>query len=184
VANNPKIHMRWRDGRSGLVLELTRYDVITQQPLYLKQAGSSILLSRQYMELVKSRLKAFGVFCIYSNSHGNEEQGLLVRETASAVFDHCVSFLHGGLIVASDDPLHLDEEKLARLLSRPDPIFEEACQLDHRFRERGRKHRQLLDLFDGDDLAWTGGGYVITDDHPLVEYPGVVQRLITIPPPN
>jgi len=184
VAENPKIHIHWRDGRSGLALDPTRYDLITQQPLYLKQAGSSILLSREYMELVKSRLKAFGVFCIYSNSQGNEEQGLLVRETASTVFAHCVSFLRGGLIVASDDPLHLDKEKVARLLSRPDRIFQEARRLDRRFRERGREHHQLMDLYDGEELTWTGGGYVITDDHPLVEYPGAVKRLVTIPSPN
>jgi len=45
VLDNKKVNVMWRDGRSGLALNEKKYDLITQQPLYLKQAGSAILLS-------------------------------------------------------------------------------------------------------------------------------------------
>src|SRR5262245_36193886 len=45
VRRNPKVRILWQEGRTGLALTDRQYDVITQQPLYLKQAGSSLLLS-------------------------------------------------------------------------------------------------------------------------------------------
>ena len=36
-----------QDGRAGLGMNDKEYDLIAQQPLYLKQAGSSILPSRE-----------------------------------------------------------------------------------------------------------------------------------------
>ena len=44
VGTNPKVRLIWQDGPGGLALNSQQYDLITQQPLYLKQAGSSILL--------------------------------------------------------------------------------------------------------------------------------------------
>ena len=178
VGSDPRIRLIWQDGRSGLALDPKRYDLITQQPLYLKQAGSSLLLSREYMQLVKSRLKENGIFCIYSNSIGNRQQDLLVRETARSVFDHCVSFLDGYLILASASPLGLDEEKLYARLQEPDAIYRDLARYDQQLRAEGSS---FLESYDGDRLPWSGGGYVITDDHPLVEYPDVVRRLIRSP---
>ena len=81
VAQNPKIRIIWQDARSGLALNDKKYDLITQQPLYLKQAGSSILLSKEYFSLISKRLKQNGVLCVYAN--GTSEQAFVVRRTAS-----------------------------------------------------------------------------------------------------
>ncbi len=182
VADDPRIELRWQDGRSGLALDLARYDLITQQPLWLEQAGSSILLSVEYLELVRSRLEDDGVFCVYSNSRGNAAQGLLVRETIRAVFPHCVSFLDGYLVVASRAPIRLDAAKLERLLVRPGRLWDEVRRTDERLRKSGKRHHRFLDLLDTpDELPWSGAGRVISDDHPLVEYPGVAGWLIDPP---
>ena len=66
------------------------------------QAGSSILLSKQYMEIVKKRLKLGGTFAIYSNALGNLAQALVVRKTAAQVFKYYESFGDGYMLVVSD----------------------------------------------------------------------------------
>jgi len=169
IKDNPKINIMWHDGRCGLALSDKKYDLITQQPLYLKQAGSSILLSREYMELVKSRLKKKGIFCIYSNTMGNCEQALLVRKTASEVFPHCESFGKGYMILASNEPFTYDTARLGNETENADPLTVEI---------RNHGIDKMVEYFDDPRREWEDCPYVITDNHPLVEYPGIVQRLI------
>jgi len=116
VGTNPRVRILWRDGRTGLALNQKTYDLITQQPLYLKQAGSSTLLSREYLQLARSRLKPRGIMAVYANSAGNEEEGLLVRQTVHSVFPYCESFEHGYLILASESPIDLSPEKIRERL--------------------------------------------------------------------
>ena len=79
-----KIRIYWEDARAGIVRRDKQYDLITQSPLYLKQTGSSLLLSREYFALLKSRLKPGGIAGIYCNSQGNPAQAAMVRRTGVA----------------------------------------------------------------------------------------------------
>lgn len=169
VATHPKVQHYWDDGRSGLALKNQSYDLITQQPLYLKQAGSSILLSQSYMQLVKSRLKPNGIFCIYCNSLGNPYQARMVRATAASVFAHCESFGKGYMIVASDEPFQFTPELIRTRLAE-DPFLRRQCEtygLD-----------QLAAYHDTPRLDWNSP-YLITDDHPLVEYPQILGEVFS-----
>lgn len=168
VAQNSKIDIVWQDGRSGLALNDETYDIISQQPLYLSQAGSSILLSREYFQLVKSRLNPGGVFCIYCNSYGNAEQARAVRTTARSVFRHGESFAGGYLLVVSDRPIRFDRESIERRLAG-DATFRKDCEA------YGLK--RLLDSRDKTPLDWNGP-VVITDDRPIVEYPWILSRIV------
>ena len=168
VATNPKVNLIWQDGRAGLALNEKTYDLITQQPYYLMQSGSSMLLSKEYMALVKSRLKPNGVFCIYSNSQGIREQALLVRRTAAEVFRYYESFSNGYMIVASDSPISFDVSRFTDDNYR-DPFTDE-------IRSLGAEN--IAKTLDRPRLSWEDCDYVISDDHPLVEYPGVVQFLL------
>jgi spermidine synthase len=172
VAENPKVHVIWQDGRAGLALNAKQYDIITQQPLYLKQAGSSILLSREYMELVKKRLKPNGIYCVYSNSFGNPGQALLVRKTVSNIFPHYESFGGGYMIVASQEPFIYHAERLA-IAGEPDPLVRE-------MRTYGAE--KMAKYLDSPRLEWNDCPYIISDNHPLVEYPGVVHSLLKAVP--
>ena len=173
VATNPKIHIMWQDGRAGLALNADKkYDLITQQPLYLVQSGSSCLLSKEYMELIKSRLKPGGVFCIYSNSMGYVEQAELVRATAAAAFKHCESFGGGYLLVVSDSPIVYTEESIeAKLESEGDGPLATEC------RSARMGVDNLVKYHDSPRMNWKCP-YIITDDHPLVEYPHIVKYLV------
>ncbi len=161
-ANRDKIHVYWQDARTGLLTRDATYDIITQSPLYLKQAGSSFLLSKEYFELLKSRLRPGGIAGIYSNSQGNAEQALLVRRTVSEVFAYYESFANGYFILASDRPIDLSEAAIRRRIQPDDPVAMdlESLGLARTLRE-----------FDRPKLDWLGAPFPITDDHPLVEYP-------------
>lgn len=181
IASNERVHIRWMDGRSGLALHDDRYDLITQQPLYLKQAGASLLLSREYFELVKRRLKPGGIFAIYSNARGNEAQAHLVRETAAAVFPHVLTFKKGYMVLASESPMAPSEASFRKRMEVGDRVAREMAAYD----EAAVKHggERLIQMVDA-TATWQGGGYLITDDHPLVEYPGWAKRLVKTPEPS
>lgn len=164
VADNPKIEIRWQDARSGLALDSRRYDVIQAQPLYLEQAGSGLLNSAEFMQLVRSRLKPDGIFCLYSN--GTPEQAFAVRETADSVFENRESFFDGYLLVLSQRPIDIDAEQLAEQLTRTGKFWD-----DLRSFPLTSTPERLLRLFDGQRLASGDGRLIVTDDRPRIEYP-------------
>ena len=169
VSGHPKVRHYWADGRSGLALNDQSYDLITQQPLYLKQAGSSILLSREYMELVKSRLKPGGIFCIYCNAIGNENQAQMVRATVAEVFSYAESFHNGYMIIASQEPFQYTPELIQERLAN-DPFLKRQCE--------AYGLEKLEEALDKPRRRWDSP-YLITDDHPLVEYPLILKGMFS-----
>jgi spermidine synthase len=167
-ANQEKVRVFWEDARAGMVHRTKKYDIITQSPLYLKQAGSSFLLSREYFELVKSRLKEGGIAGIYCNAQGNQEQALLVRKTVSSVFAHYESFGDGYFILASMQPIQITAENFNAKLVSGDPIVDDIRILGV---------DQILQQFDRPRLDWDSSPYLVTDDHPLVEHPDFTRWL-------
>ncbi len=177
IARNPRVRLLWQDGRSGLALRPERYDLITQQPLYLKQAGSSVLLSREYFRLVQRRLRQGGVFAIYSNSLGNPAQSRIVRETAASVFRDCVTFDDGYAIVCSDEPIVATEESFRTRIAAGDLLGLEMAAYDAAAAASGgRTLFRRLDARHAEEPT----GWVVTDDHPLVEYPGWSTALVPV----
>jgi spermidine synthase len=172
VATNPKVRLIWGDGRSGLAVSPKRYDIITQEPLYLKQAGSSLLLSREYMELVRSRLKPGAIFVIYCNAMRHAGQALVVRQTAASVFPFGESFGEGYLLAMSEAPYAFDAAGVERALASADPG-------DAFVREaRSVGVDRIVAFLDRPRPPWTGSPVIVTDDHPVVEYPELADALV------
>jgi len=171
LTNNRKINLIWQDARTGLSLNNKQYDLIQTQPLYLKQAGSSLLNSLEFFQLVKRRLKPGGVFCLYSN--GTAEQAFTVRETADQVFPYRVSFFEGYLVVLSNDPIEIDEQMLSNQLASDDPLWSEISKFPPT--STGKK---IMALLDSPKLQAGVGTLIITDDHPLVEYPQMLRQRV------
>jgi spermidine synthase len=172
VGTSPKVKLRWEDGRTGLTVSPKRYDLITQAPLYLKQAGSSVLLSREYMQLVRSRLKPGGVYAVYCNALGHGGQALVVRQTAAGVFRYGESFNNGYLLLVSDSPIAFDVDSIERALAAADvgdPFVAEA-------REFGVG--RLAATLDRPRLPWEGSPVIVTDNHPIVEYPEIADEIV------
>lgn len=167
--SNRKLHIVWRDARSGMALNPRKYDLITTAPLYLKQAGSSLLLSQEYFQLINSRLADHGVLGVYSNSMGNFNQALLVRQTLKSVFPYTSSLSGGYFLLASRSPIRWERDRLQQMLAGDNPLLPQL-----------RLHAsQILTQVDNPSLIpWSGlGSQVILDDWPIVEYPGLCQQL-------
>lgn len=161
IATNSKINLIWQDARTGLNLNTKKYDIIQAQPLYLMQAGSSILNSHEFFDLVASRLKSDGIFCVYSN--GTPEQALAVRETAKQVFQHQESFFNGYLLVLSHSPIRTE---FVDAYKTQDPLWDEIRGCD-----RTAHAEAFAKLLDRPRLYGGLGELVITDTQPIVEYP-------------
>jgi spermidine synthase len=173
ATTTPGVHWRWRDGRTGLALNLATYDIILSAPLYLRQAGSSLLLSREYLRLVKSRLAPDGVLAVYSNE-GSPAQTRMIQRTLAELFRHRVTWNDGLLTVASDQPIMKDRQRMAERLNLPDRLYREAAQLDESMRPSGG----LFQGFDGERHVGVQADRVVTDDQPLIEYPELADRWV------
>lgn len=168
VLQHPKIDVRWQDARMGLALRpAEKYDLVQTQPLYLKQAGSSLLNSVEFFELIRDRLKPGGVFCLYSN--GTPEQAFVLRQTAAQVFPHRATFFRGYLMVLSNAPLGLTTASLERRFR--DAAGAPGLWAEIRSFPALRSPAEVLNQVGGPRLSWGDGRLVITDDHPIVEYP-------------
>jgi spermidine synthase len=178
VGIDPRIKIRWTDARSGLALDPKTYDIIVSAPLHLRQAGSGILLSVEYFELLKARLRPNGVVAVYSHE-GAPGQAHLVRRTVKRVFPHLQTFDAGVLLIASADELHVTRKSIDASLSRPGALYAEAAAYDRAQRRSGGV--RLRARLDVPSAPTREGRYVITDNHPLVEYPEIAEVLIDVP---
>lgn len=172
-AKSPAIRWIWQDARTGMALDPTRYDIILSAPLYLRQAGASLLLSREYLRLVKSRLAPDGVLAVYSNE-GSPAQTRLVQSTLAELFAYRVTWNDGVVTVASDHPMTLTRRQLHHRLQRPDRLYREAAALDASLADAGG----LFGWYDGEAYAEDVADRVITDDQPLIEYPELAERWV------
>jgi spermidine synthase len=173
AAISSEVRWRWRDGRTGLALNPKTYDLILSAPLHLRQAGSSLLLSREYLRLAKSRLAPDGVLAVYSNE-GSPAQARLIQRTLAELFAYRVTWNDGLLTVASDRPITSDRQRMAERLKLPDRLYREAAQLDQSMQSSGG----LFHGFDGERYVQVQADRVVTDDQPLIEYPGLADRWV------
>lgn len=177
--HHPSLHWIWHDARTGLALDETRYDIILSAPLHLRQAGSSLLLSREYLRLVRSRMAEGGVLAVYSNE-GPGAQTLLVQATLAEAFRYRTTWYDGIVTVASDRPITVTPELLAQRMQRSDLLYRQMRDLDAELAESGG----VFGLWDDDAYTKEVGDHVIVDDWPLVEHPEVAAAIVsTIPSP-
>lgn len=171
ILENPKIEIVWQDARTGLSLDEEEFSLITQQPLYLKQAGSSNLLSQEYLKIVSNRLKNNGVYLIYANSLGNEAQKLLVEKTLRTVFPYCVSFLNRYMYLVSKSPIVFTKESIQEKFDKysDDELIKEIKSVS--------TVEELFKTKDPENDLWKTCPYIITDDNPLLEYPDVLTEM-------
>jgi spermidine synthase len=166
---DPAIAWMWMDARAGLALNEQRYDLILSAPLHLRAAGSSLLLSLEYLDLIEARLEPGGVVVVYANE-GIAAQALLVQRTLAERFDYRVTWNDGMVTVASDRPLTLTPEGLAARMAKGDRFAAELRTFDAALQEEGSTEG-LWGLYEGDARTRVVADRPITDDHPLLEYP-------------
>jgi len=172
---HPSLRWIWMDARTGLALDPQRYDVILSAPLHLRAAGSTSLLSGEYLKLVKSRLTDGGVLAVYANE-GDEAQRLLIQRTLADTFRHRASWADGIVTIASDAPLVLSEDALIARMQRDDRFAAELRRWDAGLRAEGGGGAWAA--WDGPDATALVADRALTDDHPLLESPKVAAALV------
>ncbi len=104
------------DARNYLLTAKKKYDVIISEPSNPWILGCSPLFTREYYELVKSRLKKGGLFCGWMQIYNmGPKDYLMIMKTINSVFKN-VSVWHasGGdtLIIASEEKVNVHYKRL------------------------------------------------------------------------
>ncbi len=160
----PKLTLYFDDGRRWLRNhETEKFDFIVMNTTYHWRSNATNLLSKEFLELIKSHLNPGGV--VYYNTTDSR----YVVHTAAHVFPHVT--MYRNFVAASDAPFDMTpEEKRANLLqfklADGSPLF-----------ERDAKHRAKLEELVKyrfpelhDSILKEPGLMVVTDDNMAVEY--------------
>ncbi len=112
AATDVRLQIRIGDGRQELLRRTERYDVITLEPPPPSAAGVANLYSRDFYELVRSRLEPDGLMAQWwpLPAQNDEDSRSLVRSFLD-VFPHASAWtteLHEVLLVGSTSPLELE----------------------------------------------------------------------------
>ena len=172
--NQPHVNMIVQDGRQYLRWTEKRYDVITLEPMSPVQAGVNNLYSREFYDLVRSRLRPGGIMMQWLPLHlvSASDSRAMIKTFQSAFLHTSVwnSFLTRiVLLVGSDQPVFLDKNLFDQRLALPES-------------RRMSEQIGVYDFLDFLDFYLTDGSAlsslledspIITDDRALLEHSGV-----------
>ncbi|MCG8468970.1 MAG: fused MFS/spermidine synthase [Gemmatimonadetes bacterium] len=109
VLRSPRLTLHVEDARNFLLKSAERYDIITTDATHPANASSWARFTREFYELVRSRLAPDGVFMQWVPIHGLEEDDYrTILRTAAEVFPDMTLWSTGGphsYIVAPIEPL-------------------------------------------------------------------------------
>ncbi len=118
VLSDSRINLVIDDGRRYLQASDKQYDLVLMDPLRVTTSYANNLYSREFFELVKSRMKPGGVFMIWMDDDRT------VPKTAATAFER-VKFYRLGLVqyfaLASDQPLIKRDTRQRYIESRMNP---------------------------------------------------------------
>jgi predicted membrane-bound spermidine synthase len=109
LLSHPKVRIDIDDGRRWLVRNREdRFDAIYANATFHWRANATNLLSREFLELIRSRLKEGGYYFY------NTTESLRILKTGCSVFPHALRI--GSFLAVSDAPLALDLPRLREKL--------------------------------------------------------------------
>ena len=119
-----RVRLDFNDARNTLLVERTTYDLIAAQPSHPWLAGAANVFTRQFWQIVKSRLNDNGVFGQWVSLFKMDATTLRsLFQAFYQVFPHGMSFANlntGDLVlIGSKQPLTFDYERMARILEQP-----------------------------------------------------------------
>lgn len=168
--NNPKLNVIRDDGRNFLLATNRMYDVITSDPIDPDDAGVTSLYSKEYYELVRSRLRPGGVACQWMTSRYDPADYRLLVRTFQSVFPNTSIWFADFttvLVGLRDEPAVTMEDVRERMRDPAVAASLRAIGVD--------SAEDLLSLYmAGPDQvrALVGSGPYNTDDRPFIEYQG------------
>jgi spermidine synthase len=109
LLSNPKVRIEIDDGRRWLVRNRDRrFDAIVSNTTFHWRSNGTNLLSREYLELIRSRLKPGGVY--YFNTTGSRR----VQVTAANAFPHALRIM--AFLALSESPIRMNLDRLREAL--------------------------------------------------------------------
>ncbi|MEE8522327.1 MAG: fused MFS/spermidine synthase, partial [Thermoanaerobaculia bacterium] len=118
MSANPKIHLRYGDGREWLRTSSESWDLVLSQPSNPYRAGVADLFSRDFYLSVRQRLRPGGLFVQWLQGYDTDADNLrLVYATLGSVFDHVETWqvhIADLVLVAATEPLVHDFDRLRR----------------------------------------------------------------------
>lgn len=112
--SDPRLNIIYNDARGAMSLTVKKYDAIVSQPSHPWSAGASHLYTREFMQLVRSRLNDDGIFLQWMNSHYVDRE--LLRSLGATMLDSFKNVRvyqpHSGLLLflASQEPLDVEQQ--------------------------------------------------------------------------
>jgi spermidine synthase len=176
AAADKRLEIRIGDGRHELLRRSQRYDVITLEPPPPSAAGVVNLYSRDFYELVRSRLEPDGLMAQWwpLPAQNDEDSRSLVRSFLD-VFPHASAWtteLHEVLLVGSARPLELDGARVERRWAQPEvaaALAEVGIESAAALLATWLTDRAGLERYAGDAPP-------VTDDRPRIEHAAWVRR--------
>ena len=169
VLDDPALNVIVKDGRNHLLLTESRYDIITADATHPWSADSWILYTREFYDLVLSRLSEGGLFCQWIPLHwlSNEDFKCILRTLRSSFPSLSLWYTGSYIIVLGSrtEPV-VDNARMKRLIAEPAVSFD--------LRSVGiESPLQLLSLYLMSNTRideFAGDGPFNTDDHPYLEH--------------
>jgi spermidine synthase len=167
---NPRVHQVVADGRHYLLGTTNTFDVITLEPPPPHDAGVVNLYTEEFYALAKQRMRPGAVLAQWAPL--DMARGVLSKMILKAMlsqFKHVSLWLPDrmeGVAIASDEPLLVDRDTLARRMSVPS-VADDLTAVGLRSPE------DLLATFVAADetlAAYLSDTPSLTDDRPRIEY--------------
>ena len=123
--DNPRVSLSYNDARNTLLMEPKRYDIIISQPSHPWRAGSASVFTREFFQIVHSRLEENGVFNQWLNLNRIDTTTLkAILRAFYEEFPFGVVFANIDtadiFLLGSDKALSLDYDDVSRLVMRPE----------------------------------------------------------------
>jgi spermidine synthase len=136
VFADPRYHVFIQDGRTYLLADRTKYDVVMTESVHPAYAGNASLYSRDYYQNCKERLSENGVISVWVPLDGLSEGDLkMICKTFLDVFPHAAMW-HGNngnnqhvQLIATQAKLSIDFERFSNQLQEP-KIRQDLARMD------------------------------------------------------
>ena len=137
VLDDPRVHVRFEDGRNLLLVGAESYDLVTIELTSIWFAGAANLYNREFYEAAARRLGDGGILSQWVQLHHTTLRELASQmATARAVFAHVAFFVRGqGVMIASAAPFHArpeaDLSALVLVDETLDAFVDDVCAQEH-----------------------------------------------------
>jgi spermidine synthase len=160
ILRDPKVRVEIGDGRRWLARRPDRrFDLIVSNTTFHWRSNATNLLSREFLEIVRARLKPGGIF-FYNTTESDR-----VQRTGAEAFPYALRIYSG--LALGESPVRFDRERWLEAMRRyphPGPAPSEGC-----LREIAERLEANLETRES-ILARTRGARPVTDDNMGTEW--------------